>query len=243
MIDISVFEELGLTDSEAKTYLALLELGSSTAGDILVKSGLQNSVIHRALNSLIEKSIINYIMEGKRKVYQATDPTNFYHFIDEKKRKFDDILPKLKEKQSLSRNSETATVYKGNRGINEVYSLLRSQGSKEYLSFGGGRQCELRMGTSWWKNHHLKRLDNKLPSRQVFDETVRGFGNFLHNKPLSQVRFLPAEFEQFQETVIVADYVAITIFTDIAYSLLIHDRLVAEGYRKHFELLWKQSKS
>ena len=98
-MDIEILEDLGLTQSEIKTYLTLLELGSSTAGPILEKSNLQNSVVHRALNSLIEKSLITYVLEGNRKIYQATDPENFNLFIDEKKRKFQEILPELKEKQ------------------------------------------------------------------------------------------------------------------------------------------------
>ncbi|MBS3075661.1 hypothetical protein J4429_04345 [Candidatus Pacearchaeota archaeon] len=53
---------------EIKVYINLLELGSSNAGTIIEKSGLQNSVVHRALNSLIEKALINFILEGKKKI-------------------------------------------------------------------------------------------------------------------------------------------------------------------------------
>ena len=63
IMDTSILEDLGLTQAEIKVYIALLELGSSSAGQILEKSGLQNSVVHRALNSLIEKGLISYILE------------------------------------------------------------------------------------------------------------------------------------------------------------------------------------
>jgi len=72
-MDTQILEDIGLTNSEIKTYMALLELGSSTAGTILEKSRLQNSVLHRALNTLIGKGIVTYILEGKKKVYQATE--------------------------------------------------------------------------------------------------------------------------------------------------------------------------
>ena len=85
-MNTGVFEELGLSNSEIKTYLTLLGLGSSSAGKILEKSELQNSVLHRALNTLIEKGLINYVLEEKRKIYQATDPENFHNFIEEKRR-------------------------------------------------------------------------------------------------------------------------------------------------------------
>ena len=82
-MNTEILENLGLSQSEIKTYITLLELGSSTAGPILEKSDLPNSVLHRALNSLIEKGIITHILEGKRKIYQATNPEHFYDFIEE----------------------------------------------------------------------------------------------------------------------------------------------------------------
>ena len=79
-----------------------------------------------------------------------------------------------------------------------------------------------------------------IPARQVFDETVRPLGKDIVSR--SKVRFLSKEFAQFQETVIVGNRVAINVFTQNAYSFLINDPKVAEGYKKYFELLWKIAK-
>lgn len=238
-MDTTILEDLGLTHAEIRTYVALLELGSTTAGPVVERSGLQNSVVHRALHSLIEKGLINYILEGRRRIYQATNPENFYQFIDDKRRRFAQILPELKQKQLLAGAGEVATVYKGIRGIKEVYGIMIGAPGKEYLTFGGGRQCAERMGTSWWVGLHTRRVENRLPSRQVFDETVKALGRDIMNKPMTKVRFLSAEFASFQETVIVGDHVAINVFTENPYSFLIRDRVVAESYRKYFEALWR----
>ncbi len=61
--------------------------------------------------------------------------------------------------------------------------------------------------------------------------------------PFTKIRFLAKEFAQFQETVIVGDLVAINIFTENPYGILIKDKAVADGYRKQFEILWKKAKS
>lgn len=241
-MDVTILEDLGLTQAEIKVYLTLLELGSATAGKILKKSKIQNSVMHRALNALIEKSLINYILEGRRKVYQATDPENFLNFIDDKKTRFQQILPKLKKKQKSAEIGETATVYKGMRGIKEAYSLMINTKGKEYNTFGGGFPCENLMGTSWWLNLHQRRIASKLKARQVFDETVRKVGSEINNLPFSNVKFLSKDFFQAQETVIVGDKVAIAVFTENPYAFVIQDKVVADGYRKHFEVLWKLAK-
>lgn len=242
-MDTSILENLGLTQAEIKTYITLLELGTSTAGKILEKSGLQNSVLHRALNSLIEKGLISFILEGKRKIYQATDPENFHTFIEDKKRRFDEILPELKNKQLFAKQTTSATVYRGKRGITELYNTLLNSGGKEYNTFGGGtRVTHDVMGETWWKNLHTKRIAKKIPCRQVFDETIRKFGNELNKRPFTSIKFLSREFEQLQETVIIGDHVGISIFTENLYGILIKDKAAAEGYRKQFEILWKIAK-
>lgn len=243
-MDAGILEELGLTQAETKVYIALLELGTSTAGRILEKSRLQNSVVHRALNSLIEKGLISFILEGKKKVYKASNPENFHDFMENKVKRFDEILPELKLKQKFAKIETFAEIFKGKRGINQLYATLLNSGGKEYNTFGGGLQVTFDvMGERWWKNLHVKRIAKKIPCRQVFDETIRNFGDELNKKSLTKIRFLPKGYAQLQETIIIGDYVGIAIFTENPYGILIKDKAVAEGYRKPFELLWKTAKS
>lgn len=241
-MDLEIFKELGLTESEIKIYVSLLELGSSTAGEILVKSKLQNSVVHRALNSLIEKGLISFISKGKRKIYSAVNPENFFDFIEEKKKRFTQLLPELKEKQKKAKTKENASIFKGIRGIKEVYNFMINQKGREYLTFGGGKLCADKMGDTWWLNLHQRRIQNKLKSKQIFDKSVKKVGDKIAKLKITNVKYLPEEFAQFQETVIVGEYVAINVFSEEPYSFLIHDKHVAEGYRKHFEILWKRAK-
>lgn len=242
-MDTSILEELGLTRTEIKTYITLLELGSSTAGKILEKSRLPNSTVHRDLNSLIEKSLISFIKEGKRKVYQATDPEQFFGFIEEKRRRFEELLPELRNKQKSAVKEEYATVHKGIRGIKEVYNIMINAKGKEYNTFGGGPITSEIMGLSWWLNLHKRRVANKLQSRQVFDESVKRIGGTeIARNPLTRIRYVASEFAQFQETVMVGEFVAIAVFTETPYAFLIKDKHVADSYRKHFEIVWKTAR-
>src|SRR3989344_548999 len=242
-MDLDILEDLGLTSTEIKVYLTLLEMGSSNAGIILQKSKLPNSTIHRDLNSLIEKGLVNFIFEGKRRIYKATSPEHFFEFIDDKKRRFEEILPELKSKQKSNKEDETASVYKGIRGIKEVYSIMINAKGKEYNTFGGGPITEKIMGFTWWLNLHNRRIANNLPSRQIFDLLIKEIDKGrIAKKPLKNIRYVDKEFAQFQETVIVGDYIAIAVFSENHYAFLIKDKNVAESYRKYFELLWKSAK-
>ena len=241
-MDITVLEDMGLTVAEAKVYVSLLKLGSSNATPLLEETNLQSSVVFRVLHSLITKGLVNYNLEGRRKNYQATTPEHFFEYLDEKKKRFEDILPELRRQQKQAPRKEQVTVYKGIRGIKEVYAIMRNTKGKEYNSFGGGKPCEDLLGPEWWKNHHRQRIARKLPARQVFDETVRKAGEWNNTQRISKVRFLPRQYQQLQETVIVGDKVSIGVFTESPYAFIIEDKIVAEGYRKHFEIMWKAAK-
>jgi hypothetical protein len=98
--------------------------------------------------------------------------------------------------------------------------LINSKG-KEYNTFGGGHITVDIMGLSWWDNLHKRRVANKLPARQVWDESVKKEGKEIQKNPLTKIRYIDKKFEQFQETIIVGDYVAITVFSENPYAFLI----------------------
>jgi predicted transcriptional regulator len=242
-MDYKALEDLGLSEGEVKIYLALLELGQSPAKKIIEKSGLNHSTVHRALNSLIDKGLINFIYEGNNRIYDATNPENFIDFIEDKKKRFLDILPELKKRQEFQNIESKATIFKGKAGITKVYNVMVNSKADEYNSFGGGVACRNLMGDAWWYNIHQKRLANNLKARQVWDLSVKDFldKDFMQTE-MTKIRFIDASFAQFQETVIAGKYVAITIFTESPYSILIEDGVVAQGYKKYFEIMWDNAK-
>jgi len=241
-MDTKILEELGLTKTKIKIYITLLEVGANSAGIILEKSSLPNSTVHRDLNSLINKGLVSFILEGKRKIYEATNPETFFELIAEKKKRFEEILPGLKEKRNHSEQKESASIFKGIRGIKEVYHIMVNTKGKEYNTFGGGPITEEIIGFTWWLNLHKRRVENKLPSRQIFDESVKEGGKEISENPLTKIKYLDKEFAQFQETIIVGDKVAIAVFSKNPYAFLIQDENVANSYKKYFEILWKIAK-
>ncbi|MBU2442745.1 MAG: helix-turn-helix domain-containing protein, partial [Nanoarchaeota archaeon] len=67
MAEIDILEDLGLSEAEAKVYLALLETGSTLAGPIIKKTGLHRGTTYQILQRLIEKGLVSYVIKaGKR---------------------------------------------------------------------------------------------------------------------------------------------------------------------------------
>ena len=90
-------EKLGLTKTEAKVYLSLLKLGSTKTGLLVRKTNLHRATVYDVLKRLIEKGLVSYIIKGKIKYFQVTEPEYFLDKIKEKENK-------LKEKEIFVKN-------------------------------------------------------------------------------------------------------------------------------------------
>lgn len=242
-MDTSILEDLGLTGAEIKVFLTLLELGSSTAGKVVEKSGLQNAVVHRAFHSLAEKGLITYLQEGKIKHYQAVEPKLLLNFIDEKKERLKKLLPELEIKQKLAKEKPIAAMFQGMRGVKELLYLMLETDAKEYNSYGGGKISEETMKTYFWEGYHNRRIEKKISAKLLFHTSLKWRGEELKKKKITTVRYTPKEFEELTETIICGKRVGIIIWLDKPYGFLIEEEKAAKSYRNFFEILWKTAKS
>lgn len=130
--------EFGLSDKEAKTYVALLELGVATAGEIAKKSDLNRSSTYVVLESLKKQGLVS--ISGDKNVvhYVATSPEMLLKTAEdmaikqeEIRKKIDKILPELSALHKDTKHKPRVRVFEGKNGL--VSCLEDSLQSKEKL--------------------------------------------------------------------------------------------------------------
>src|SRR3989344_8398974 len=89
--------KLGLTNGEARAYSALLELGSSTVGPIVSKSGIAYSKIYEVLDRLIEKGLASFVIKQKTKHFQPLEPRRLQEYLDKKEEEIKESRTLLNE--------------------------------------------------------------------------------------------------------------------------------------------------
>ena len=67
-------QNLGLTEKEARIYLAALELGPSTVQEIAKKTGLIRTTVYNQIKILSEKGLLSELQEGKKRLIISQDP-------------------------------------------------------------------------------------------------------------------------------------------------------------------------
>ena len=234
-MNTQILEDLGFTNAEIKVYLALLELGTSTAGAILEKSKLQNSVVHMTLNKLVEKGFVTFVKEGKRNHYQATNPKHIIDYINEKKERFEQILPELLLKQQIAKEKPEIITFRGTRGIKELLYELLEAGGNEHHTFGSSVKS-LMLGEAWWGSYHTKRAQKGIKAKLIFNESLKSWkAESKYSK--TEVRYTTLGFEPLTETIIRNDKIGVIIWSDSPIGILIHQTEAADSYAKFINML------
>ena len=248
MIESSL-KEIGLTDGEIKVYLALLELGSTTTGQITKKSNISGSKVYEVLERLINKGLANFVIKNNIKYFEASSPERILDYLKEKqtdieskKTEIKKIIPELILKQKSSKKSEVKvfTGFEGIKTANEdILSTLKK--GEEWLSMGLTEQPE-----SWeiyFNKKQKERAEKGIIHKHLINEKYKTLFKERKKLPHTQFKFLPKELEMPTSTEIYKDKILIFILIkENPMAIIIENKQVAESFRKYFYVLWKQIK-
>ena len=130
-----VLESIGLGEGERKVYLALLKLGSVPVQKLKEETNLHRTTIYDFIEKLLNKGLVNYVIQGGTKFFKATHPNKLLEYVREKEEGVQDILPELRKLAEFQKEKITVEVYKGPEGFKTALNdLLREK--KDYVGFG-----------------------------------------------------------------------------------------------------------
>ncbi|MBR9699613.1 hypothetical protein GOV09_04110 [Candidatus Woesearchaeota archaeon] len=192
-MDLRILEEIGLSEAEAKIYLALIRLGQSKTGRIIDVTKLQSSTVYHVLGSLIEKGIVTYIHKGKIKFYQAESPNILLSFLNEKKKKISNIIPELNEMEKLSRTKQNAKIYEGIKGIqaafNDILEVMK-KGEEYYFFQFPYEKLQNEQVLLFLRNFHLKRVEKGIKVKGIASPKCKHLMKEIYKLSDTDLRYL-----------------------------------------------------
>lgn len=241
-MNTEILNEIGFTEAEKKVYLALLELGLSTAAPVLEKTELQNSVFYMTIHRLINKGFVSYIKKGQIRYYKAADPDVLLAYLHEKEAKLKQMLPELKAKQKLSSEKEEAEMYSGFKGIKTMlYSLIDdARAGEEYYFFGTRAEIYKELQERIYLAYDVLRKEKKLNAFGIHHSSVK--------KQMKKGRHPKMRYVDFpipQTMSIFRDKIALIAWGDLKkpVGILITSRETAQQYKEFFKEMWKAAKA
>jgi len=249
-VEAALITEAGLTEGEAKVYLSLLQLGSSTSGPIAEHSGVANSVVYRILHSLVQKGLGSFIIKEKTRYFQAAPPERLLDYIDERKQKLDeskekirDLIPKIKPLANpIEENS--VVLFEGFKGFQTAWELQYSklkQGD-EYYCWGVPTFQEQRFHL-YWQRDHLRRSKTKIKSKILVNQgTDKEILKNRNSYKDCDTRYIPTSIKTPAWFVVYKDVTGIFLQDKKPIAVNITNRAIAETFKAYFDDFWRLSK-
>lgn len=239
-------EDIGLTRAQIKVYVSLLEIGETTSGPLIKRTGLQNSVVYNALNQLIREGLVSFVLRGKRKHFSASDPKHLVSFIEDKKEGVEKLIPRLITKQREGRTKHESRMFLGWKGVYTAFNSILDvlpRGS-EYIAFGAGFEEQYTEESKmFFREFQKKRARMKYRTRIIANETARKqvkaykwYPKF--GKP--EFRFVPGFAPV--GVIIFGDQVLQVAFEDVPVAVMITSQQIAESQRRSFQHMWEFAK-
>ncbi|MEK6886908.1 MAG: helix-turn-helix domain-containing protein [Nanoarchaeota archaeon] len=233
-MDRHLLENLGLTKNEAKVYLALIE-GSSKAGLLTRRTGIHRRNVYDAIEMLIQKGLVSYIKENNVKLYSAVEPNRLLEILKEKETNINTIIPELQAKFNAIQEDKGTTFFRGKQALKSIFDDQLKEG-KEILVLGA---CPFANDVVkyYFQKYDNERKRRKIKVKAIFTSKVNS------HIPLSEIKYLPTQFNSPTATNIYGNKVAIILWTEEPFAILINQKEIADSYRNYFELLWKMAKN
>ena len=234
-----LLREVGLTKTETRIYLTLLEEGPSLAGVLSRKSGIHRRSIYDALERLIEKGLVSYIKTNNKKYFEAVNPKKVMHILDEKRDALKAVLPELEMKYKFVKERRETLFFRGKSGIKSLFDDQIEVG-KPVLVIGASMDA-VELLKAYFQRYDRLRKENKIPVKAIFGGGLRA-SEYMKNIPLAEVRYLPKDVLKNVATNIYGDRVAIIVIQHEPIAILIKDKAIADCYRNYFKLIWSLAK-
>jgi len=244
-VRFDILENIGLTRSEINVYLALLEIGASSTGKIVDKSGTSSSKIYEVLERLIAKGLVSFVIDEHVKVFEAAAPERLSDYVEEKKKaviqqaqQVEKILPSLKKIQLATDKKAETTIYRGIKGVETAFyqALDHMSAGDEVLALGITRHSEQiqRFFNKFDKACYKKNISARLLFNADTQKKNHGFAKY---NPLADLRFIP---QAPPATITILNDQAI-IFPEGAQEpliIVIKDKMIADAFRIQFNHWW-----
>jgi len=92
-----ILEKIGLSEKEAKVYLATLELGQDSVQNISKKAGVNRPTTYFIMEKLMDLGLASTLEHGKKTLFVAESPKEILNILDREKQEVETRRNEIKE--------------------------------------------------------------------------------------------------------------------------------------------------
>lgn len=243
---VKELQGIGLSDKEAKAYLAGLELGPATAQQIAAKATVNRPSAYIAIESLIKRGLMSSFQKGKKRYFNAGKPKQLQYILDQQKRQLEmqasalqGILSRLETITGFHGESVEVQLYEGVEASRVIQDMLLNYNG-QVLELVPLDEVRKFIPPKFEDGDVRNKFAGRLKVRAIYSENNPG--NFV---PSKTVEFKTANSKDLlfkSEIIIFGNTVVMTTFDQVIKSVIIKNNLIADTMRLFFNGLWQSLK-
>ena len=238
-------EKLGLAEKEAKVYIALLELGQSTAQDTATKSGLNRATTYVILETLIKKELVKALSRNHKSYFEVANPLQIIDLLYQEQKDVGEkievaktIMPEL---EMLNRMTTAKAKVKFFEGVDGVAMIQKDIVKSKPKQIDGifNINIALKNFPSSPSDHRKKLINNKIKARTLVIYNPKEPIPKLPLKINEERKYLPdnkfpfsADFSFYRNKTVL-----LSVKKEIM-GVLIENNDITEAMRSLFNLAW-----
>ncbi|MFW5704515.1 MAG: TrmB family transcriptional regulator [Nanoarchaeota archaeon] len=227
--------DLGLTNLEIRIYDMLLNYGPSLASKISQKTGIHRRNVYDALERLSQKGLVSYIKENNTKLYSVNNPKLIHEQLKQKSQEFETLLPELLNKYNQENEKKETLFFTGKEGLKQIFEDQLEK-AQETLIIATAVHVEETIRYFFPRFERIRKEKN-IKTKMIMDESADNKKD-LKKIPLNEIKFLKNFNKSAMSQYIYGNNVAIVLWTENPFAILIRQKEIAQGFREEFEFFW-----
>lgn len=243
---LNQLKHIGLSENEAKTYLAMLELGPSPVLEIAAKAGINRPTAYVQIEFLKKRGLVSTQTKGKKQLFIAEDPSQLEIIVSEeekeiehKKDELERVLPDLRTLFDSSGDRPHVRFFEGKEGLERMQTAFLESKEKTAVSISSGDDI-MAVFPDHPKAYSPRRVTKGIKTRLIYTSSQ---GRILkeHDQELLRdaIYVSPEEFNFHADIVVFDDKISISALRGKISGIIIQHRELADSFKAIFELLWK----
>lgn len=238
------FESLGLTETEGKIYMALLELGGGYVSTVARRAKLPRVNCYYTIEKLHQQGLVGVIRKGNVHYYTAEPPQKLVNILEEKSEYAKKILPELLSITNALALKPKIKYYEGMEGIKNIFEDTLTA-KKELVGYSNLKGVA-ELIPDYIPEYAMKKIEKRIKTRIICPSSPEAFEYTKKYYPkgypqeLMEILFVnPKEFWFEHEILIYDDKVAvISLNPEESIGMIFESPVYAKSQTAIFNLAW-----
>jgi sugar-specific transcriptional regulator TrmB len=241
-------QDIGLSEKEARVYIAALELGPTTAEKLAVQAKVNRSTTYVQLDSLLKRGLVSTYEEGKKTFFAPESPELLKHTLELGRKEFEAkekmlgaLMPDLKHLFEGAGERPLVRFFLGKEGLTTMRNQVwENNKSKEVLTLYSYDTLASVFSEQEREDYSKARAAHGVEARVLYNREAGPFpDDFSH----TERRHLPESMlEVTNDISIFDDKVIISNLKGTLFGVLIENAQIAKSMASIFEFMWKGAK-